>query len=121
MHRFLNQHLLATAYETLVTDHEKRGWRIVSLAYCQLWFAYPLAQARWGPWEKHLTKKQAPSPVRILSSTHVQRDFQRILGQIGTPARRLKLRGKPRGRAPGQRLKRRPRYKIVRKGHKKAP
>ena len=85
MHRFLSQHLLATAYETPVTDHEEHGWRIVSLAYCQLWLAHPLARARWRPWEKHLAKKQTSSPVRILSPTHVQRDFQHIWGRLARP------------------------------------
>lgn len=120
MHRFLTQHLLATAYETPDTAHEEHWWRIVSLAYDQLWLARPLAQARWHPWEKHLAKKQASSPVRPLSPTHVQPDFQRILTQMGSPARRLKPRGKPRGRAPGRRLERRLRHNIVRKNRKKA-
>ncbi|MCD6290578.1 MAG: hypothetical protein J7M34_08750 [Anaerolineae bacterium] len=117
MQRFLTQHLLTVAYQTPVTGHEERWWRIVTLAYYQLWLARPLAQARWRPWEKHLARKQA---ARALSPTHVQRDFQRILWRIGTPARRLKPRGKPRGRAPGQCLKRRSRHNIVRKGRKKA-
>ena len=120
MHRFLTQHLLALAYQTPDTDHEERWWRMVILAYYQLWMARSLAQARWRPWEKHLAKKHAPSAARVLSPTLVQRDFYRILRQIGTPARRLKPRGKPQGRAPGRRFKPRPRYKIVRKGRKKA-
>ena len=120
MHRFLTQHLLALAYQTPETDHEEHWWRMVILAYYQLWLARPLAQAQWRPWEKHLAKKRAASRTRALSPTLVQRDFHRILSQIGTPARRRNPRGKPKGRAPRQRLKPRPRYKIVRKGRKKA-
>ncbi len=117
-HRFLTQHLLAEAYQTPDTDHEERWWRLVTLAYFQLWLARPLAQARWRPWEKHLAKKAASAPC--LSPTQVQRDFWRILSEMGTPARRLKPRGNPRGRRPGQRLPPRPRYRIVHKGQKTA-
>jgi len=101
MHRFLTQHLLALAYQTPETDHEERWWRMVILAYYQLWLARTLAHAQWRPWEKHLAKKQTASSTRVLSPTLVRRDFQRILRQIGTPARRRKPRGKPKGRAPG--------------------
>ncbi|MDQ7030152.1 MAG: hypothetical protein Q9O62_10425 [Ardenticatenia bacterium] len=120
MHRFLPRNLLVTAYETPDTAHEERWWRIVALAYGQHWLARSLAQTRWRPREKHLARKHGPSPPRALSPTHVQRDFLRILSQMGTPARRLKPRGKSGGWPLGRQRNRRPRRKIVRKGRQKA-
>ncbi len=43
-------------------------------------------------------------------------NMERIIGQLGTPARRLQPRGKPRGQPKGMRLAPRARQKVVRKG-----
>lgn len=54
-------------------------------------------------------------PSSVASPSDVQRDFGRILRQIGTPARPPKPRGKAHGRRPGERLLLRVQLPIVKK------
>ncbi len=66
------------------------------------------------PWEKYLPKREGQMP----SPSTVQRDFGRIIRQLGTPAAAPKVRHKGAGRAKGQTLVPRPRPKVVKKGKK---
>lgn len=113
--RFGKQRLLMNAYQTPDVEHEENWWQIVQLAYLQLWLARSLAQTLPKPWERYLPH---PNP-QVASPSTTQRDFGRILRQIGTPARAPKPRGNSPGRAPGQRPKPRMRHPVIKKGMKK--
>lgn len=109
--RFGKQRLLVTAFQTPETTREENWWHIAQLAYVQLWLAQPLAEALPRPWERYLppTLRGSASPATV------QRDFARIIRQIGTPARAPKRRGNAPGRAKGMRLPSRPRQPVVKK------
>jgi len=53
-YRFCKQRMLLTRYQTPKTDHEQVWWRLVHLAYLQLWVAQPVAQRLPRPWERYL-------------------------------------------------------------------
>ena len=110
--RFGKQRLLLADFQTPDGQHEENWWQLVHLAYLQLWVARALAEDLPRPWERSLTrtKTQAPSP------TLVQRDFPRIIRQIGTPASIPKRRGYSPGRLTGTILTHRPRLPVVFKG-----
>lgn len=115
--RFGKQRLLLIAFHTPETPREENWWQIAQLAYAQLWLAQPLAEALPRPWERYL-----PSvPRGRASPATVQRDFERIIRQIGTPACAPKRRGNAPGRAHGTRLTPRPRQPVVKKGRQQSP
>jgi hypothetical protein len=110
--RFSKQHLLLTAFQSPDVTAEEHWWQIVAWAYLFLWLARPLAQQHWRPWEKYLAR------TPYLSPSHVQRDYARIIAEIGTPARLPKPRGMAPGRPKGYHPPRRLRHSVVRKGKK---
>lgn len=110
--RFGKQRLLLTAYQTPKVQHEENWWQMVQLAYLQLWLARDLSQAMPRPWERYLPKPQ----IKVAAPTAVQRDFGRIIRQIGTPADAPKPRGKSPGRVHGQRPRQRDRQPVIKKG-----
>lgn len=114
--RFGKQKLLLADFQTPDIQREAQWWQLVHIAYAQLWMARHVAEALPHPWERNLPHMQQ----RQLSPTLVQRDFARIIRQLGTPARPPKPRGNSPGRRKGTRLPPRPRCKVVVKG-KKAP
>jgi hypothetical protein len=114
--RFGKQKLLLTGFQTPETDREETWWRLVHLAYAQLWMARHVAVALPRPWERNLpTMRQ-----RLISPTLVQRDFARIIRQLGTPATPPKPRGISPGRRKGMKLPKRPRQTVVVKSQKAA-
>lgn len=115
--RFGKQKLLLDAFQTPETEREEKWWHIVHLAYLMLWVARPLAQHLPRPWEKYLPQ----SKHKVITPAIVQRDFSRLISQLGSPARSPKPRGKSPGRKQGQRLAPRPRHSVVYKGQKQAP
>ncbi|MCP4165852.1 MAG: transposase [Chloroflexi bacterium] len=114
--RFGKQKLLLASFQTPDDKREETWWQLTHLAYAQLWLARHLARSFPRPWERNLPTMQA----RRMSPTLVQRDFGRIICQIGTPAQPPKRRGNSPGRSKGTRLPPRPRRKVVVKGQKKA-
>lgn len=110
--RFGKQRLLLTAYQTPDVQHEENWWRIVCLAYAQLWLARFLAQTMPKPWERYLP----PSSPAVASPSTVQRDFSRIIRQIGSSANAPKPRGYSPGRTKGQWQLRRKRLPVIIKG-----
>lgn len=110
--RFGKQKLLLTASQTPETAREERWWHLVHLAYAMMWMARHLAQHLPRPWERHLPTAKN----RKMSPTWVQRDFQRLIRQLGTPAQPPQSRGKSPGRPAGMKLPPRPRRKVVVKG-----
>ena len=115
--RFGKQRLLMNAYQTPDVDYEENGWQIVSLAYTQLWLARSRAETLLQPWERYLPRPEAG----IASPAQVQRDFGRIIHQMGTPAQAPKPRGYSPGRKPGDQPEARPRQPVVKKKPKAPP
>ena len=101
--------------QTCKTHHEENWHRIGLLAYNMLYHARSLASAVRYPWEK---KK-----IQVLSSierpSQVQRDYSRIIREIGTPAPDPKPRGKSPGRRFGQKSGERPDRPVIRKSAEK--
>jgi hypothetical protein len=114
--RFGKQHLLLADFQTPDTQREEAWWQLVHIAYAQLWLARDLVQVLPRPWERNLPAIKAHQ----ISPTLAQRDFGRIICQIGTPAQPPKPRGISAGRRPGTRLPPRARQKVVVKGQHQA-
>jgi hypothetical protein len=114
--RFGKQKMLLAGCQTPDEDREEKWWQLVHLAYAQLWLARHVARCLPKPWERNLpAMKQG-----VLSPTLVQRDFGRIIRQIGTPAQPPKLRFNAPGRRKGTKLPPRPRYKVIIKSQQAA-
>jgi hypothetical protein len=110
--RFGKQRLILDGFQTPDLQHEENWWSLAHLAYLQLWVARPYAVNHPHPWERRTSPASMPS----LSPTRVQRDFGRIIRQIGTPATIPKRRGYSPGRRKGIVLARHPRLPPVFKG-----
>jgi len=107
--RFGKQHLLLAAFQTPDAEREATWWQLVHIAYAQLWLARDVVQALPRPWERNLPAITA----RQISPSLAQRDFGRIIRQIGTLAQPPKPRGNSAGRRPGTHLPPRARQKVV--------
>jgi hypothetical protein len=107
--RFGKQKLLMADFQTPEVMREENWWQLVHIAYAQLWMARHVTHALPRPWERNLPAMRQ----RLVSPTLVQRDFARIICQLGTPAQPPKLRGISPGRAKGMKLPKRPRQKVV--------
>ena len=106
-----------TAFQTPEVEREENWIQLTLLAYVQLWAARELAVNLPRSWERYL-----PSSVNgQVTPTVVQRDFTRIISQIGTPASSPKRRGKSSGRAQGDSQTRRQRYPVIKKRSKRSP
>jgi len=115
--RFTKQRLLFNHFQTSDTQREENWGHLVGLAYLQLYLAEPLCQTLPRPWEKHLPvfkKNDLPA-----TPTMVQRDFGRIIRQIGTPAKPPKPRGNSPGRPKGSLKPPRPKQPVIKKGKKR--
>lgn len=110
--RFGKQKLLLVDFQTPETVREEAWWQLVQMAYAQLWMARQVAAFLPRPWERNLPTMQ----TRRIAPTGVQRDFARIIRQLGTPAKPPKRRGNSKGRPQGFKLSPRPRHKVVVKG-----
>ena len=77
--------------------------------------AAPLAQNMPRPWEN----QNAIESSALFSPAKVQRDFLRIIQQIGTPAQRPKPRGFSPGRQKGEQQQARKKQKVIFKQKKK--
>ena len=114
--RFGKQKLLLDRFQTPDDEREETWWQLGHIAYAQLWMARHVARSFPRPWERSLPTMQA----RRMSPTLVQRDFGRLIREIGTPAQPPKRRGNPPGRPKGARLQPRPRHRVVVKSQKQA-
>jgi hypothetical protein len=114
--RFGKQQLLLADFQTAETVREEAWWQLAHIAYAQLWLAREAVEVLPRPWERNLAAIQSGQ----ISPSLVQRDFARIIRQIGTPAQPPKPRGISAGRRLGTRLPPRPRQKVVVKGRKQA-
>ncbi len=80
--RFGKQKLLLVNFQTPEVKREENWWQLVHIAYAQLWMPRHVADALPRPWERNLPAMKQ----RLISPTLVQRDFPRIIRQLGTPA-----------------------------------
>ena len=117
--RFGKQRLLLDKSQTADTEHEENWWQIALLAYVQLYLAKEASQHLPHDWERYLPQHQRTDVLP--SPSHVQRDFSRILDEIGTPAAAPQTRGIPPGRQKGERQKPRPEQAVIYKGKKSKP
>ena len=112
--RFGKQRLGLVSSQTPETFHEENWHWIGLLAYNMLYYTRTLARSVRYRWEK--------KEIQMLSSvkrpSQVQRDYERIIRGIGTPAPIPKPRGKSPGRRQGEKGKRRPDRLLVRKSAK---
>ncbi len=83
-------------------------------AYVNLWSARNLAVVLPRPWETYLTQNES---VKV-SPSLVQRDFFRIISQMGTSAKSPKRRGYSSGRIKGYKKAPRTRHQVIRKQKK---
>lgn len=114
--RFGKQKMLFASFQTPEDGREEKWWQLGHLAYAQLWMARQVACTLPRPWERNLPAMKN----RLMSPTLVQRDFARIIRQIGTPAQPPKPRFISSGRPKGTKLPPRPRRKVVVKGQQGA-
>jgi len=109
--RFGKQKLLLDKFQTPDDKHEENWWRLVALAYLQLWAARDLVSQLPRPWERYL-----PSVLnKLITPAAAQRDMSRIIRQIGTRSPAPKPRGKSPGRPKGMILIPRKRFAVVKK------
>ncbi len=112
--RFGKQRLLLTAFQTPEVQYEENWWQIVQLAYVLLWLSRNVATNLPNPWERYLPQAQNG----VASPATTQRDFGRIISQIGTPADAPKRRGNSPGRRKGTKIPPRKRLAVVKKSEK---
>ena len=109
--RFGKQRLLLNASATPEVEHEENWVQLSFLAYVQLWAARKLALTLPQPWERYLPQKADG----FLTPSQVQRDMNRIISEIGTPANSPKRRGYSEGRTQGMVQTKRTRHEVIKK------
>ncbi len=113
-HAVGKQRLLLNGSATPSVEHEENWVELSFLAYVQLWAARKLALTLPRPWERYLPQKT----VGFLTPSLVQRDLNRIITEIGTPANFPKRRGFGSGRTEGMVQTKRTRHEVIKKGKK---
>jgi hypothetical protein len=112
--RFGKQRLLMSEFQTPEVKHEENWIRLVLLAYVQLFAAKDLAQYLPRPCSRYLKQNHD----KIVAPSVVQRDFGRIISEVGKPGRSPKPRGNSPGRVTGQTQPKRSKQSVVKKGKK---
>jgi hypothetical protein len=112
VHQFTKNSLSWTRGRFGYTGREERWTWLVMLAYWQLLLAAPAARDLTRPWEKPMAEGKLPTPGRV------QRDWERIFREVGSPTRSPKVRGNAIGRPKGYRPEPRTRFEVVYKGEK---
>lgn len=105
-YRFDKQSLLWEQPRLQTPEQFERWSHIVAIAHNQLVLASPLVEPELRPWE---------SKHRPASLQQVRRGLNKLLLQLGTPARPPKPRGKAKGRSTGAKMPTRMRFPVVRK------
>lgn len=109
--RFGKQKLLLARSQTSDTRHEENLTWVTMLSFAMLYQTRRLAVEVKYPWER----RKVTAIVRTPPITQVQRDYDRIIREIGTPARIPKPRGKSVGRSRGTIVPHRTTCPIIRK------
>jgi len=111
--RFGKNRLLMDKIQTPDVRHEEAWWQLVIIAYTQLFLSHTIADAFPNPWEKYLPSFKTNETIK--QPTVVQKDFERIIRMIGTPAQPPKPRKNAPGRQLGDIQVKRIRHPIVKK------
>lgn len=113
--RFGKTKLLLDAHQTSELPHEERWWQLCLLAYNQLYMGKSLALKKPKPWEKYLPayREGSDATTDIATPSQTQRDFYRLLDDIGTPARRCVPRGRSSGRKKGECTGKKPEQPVI--------
>jgi hypothetical protein len=114
--RFGKTRLLMDKIQTPDVNHEEAWWQLVMIAYTQLYLSREVADNHRNPWETSSFKLEAEQAIK--QPTQVQKDFERLIREIGTPARPPIIRKIAPGRQMGDLQIKRTRYAIVKKGKK---
>jgi len=113
--RFAKQKLLLHKFQTPEVRHEENWHWLCLISYNMLYSSKELANRVKNKWE---TKKNDDEEGYFPAPTEVQRDYERIIGVIGTPSSIPKPRGKSPGRREGFKAELRKNKKIIRKSKK---
>jgi hypothetical protein len=105
-YRFEKQSLLWEEPRLRTPEQFERWSQIVAIVHNHLVLARDLVEAELRPWEN----KRRPSTPQ-----QVRRGLQKLLPTLGTPARPPQPRGKSRGRVKGTKIRKAPRFSVVRK------
>jgi len=118
--RFGKTKLLLDAYQTSELPHDEQWWQLCLLAYNQLYMGKSLALKKPKPWEKYLPayREGTDTTADIATPSQTQRDFSRLLDDIGTPARICVPRGRNSGRKKGQCTGKKPEQPVIFKSGK---
>mgnify|MGYP006435110219 CR=1 FL=1 len=119
--RFGKQKLLLATYQTFDTSHEEEWWRVVMLSYVQLYLANQSTSLLPKPWEKYLPEYKQERTLGCATPTQVQRNFEDILLNVGSPAINAIPRGNPKGRQAGEVQIKRDKQSIHFKSKKRTP
>jgi hypothetical protein len=114
--RFGKTRLLMNKIQTPDVRHEEAWWQLVMIAYTQLYLSRSIADILPNPWEKHLPSFKTNEIIK--QPTIVQKDFERIIRMIGTPAQPPKVRKNALGRQVGDIQVKRICHPIVKKKEK---
>jgi hypothetical protein len=117
LNRFIKQNLLFEAAQMGSVEQEERWSKVVALAYWNLYVCRNLVGPSVRPWERY---KSVPPTIQPATPSQARRGMDRLLPDLGTPARAPRLRGKSPGRAKGYRPQPRKRYEVVYKGGKRS-
>jgi hypothetical protein len=105
-YRFEKQSLLWEEPRLRTPEQFERWSHIVAVVHNHLVLARDLVEAELRPWEN----KRRPSTPQ-----QVRRGLGKLLPTLGTPARPPKPRGKSKGRTKGTKIRKAPRFPVVRK------
>ena len=111
--KFGKARLLMDKIQTPDVRHEEAWWQVVMIAYAQLYLVRSLANSLPNPWERYSPSFKAFCAIK--QPTQVQKDFERIIRWIGTPAQPPKPRKNAPGRQLGDLQIKRTRHPIVKK------
>ena len=106
--KFAKSRLLMESFQTPDTPQEENWMTFVMLAAHNIYHARLLAKYQPRPWDK-----KNKFDEKKLTPFVVQRDMERILSIIGTPAKLPKTRGIPKGRKANISLPKRQDQKVV--------
>ena len=119
--RFGKQKLLMASFQTPDLIHEEKWWKIVQLAYTQLYLSRDICQLVPHPWEIYLPKFKQPleeNMTTTVSPSLAQRYFPKILELIGTPAQDVRKVKPGKGREEGDKQEKRAVHPIIFKSQK---
>jgi hypothetical protein len=105
-YRFDKQALLWQEPRLRTPEQFERWSLVVAIAHNHLVLARDLVEPLLRPWE---------SQHRPVSLQQVRRGLDKLLGQLGTPARPPNPRGKPFGRSKGAKVRKAKRFPVIRK------